>query len=85
MKNLRRNAYLQGYMRAFSLYPTGKNDDPWQDVRTAYEEVGLALWGAFRDEVLDLDRRVAQGVVADERAAREIGKSVKEACQRLGI
>lgn len=69
-------------MRAFSLYPTGKNDDPWEDARIAYEEVGSALWGAFLDEVDDLERQ-AQGV-ADERKAREIGKSVREFCRRHG-
>ena len=81
MKAFRGSAYLQGCMRAFCLYPTGENDDPWEDTRNAYEEVGSALWCAFLDEVLDLERYVAQGV-ADERTAREIGKSVREICQR---
>ena len=83
MKTLRRNAYLQGYMHAFSLYPTGENDDPWEDTRNAYGEIGSALWCAFLDEVLDLERHIAQGV-ADEQTAREIRKSVKEVCRQLG-
>ena len=84
VKILQRSAYLQGYMHAFSLYPTGEKDDPWEDTRSAYGEIGSALWRAFLDEVLDLERYAAQGV-ADERVARRIGKSVKEVCERLGI
>lgn len=45
-------------------------------------EVVFALWCAFLDGVLDLER-YAQGMV-DERTARDTGKSVREACQRLG-
>lgn len=83
MKIFRGGGYLQGYMRAFSLYPTGKNDNLWEDTRRAYEEVGSALWGAFLDEVDDWERH-AQGV-ADEQKAREIGKLIKETCRRSGI
>ena len=75
---------MQGYMRAFSPYPTGTKDDPWEDTRIACEEVGSALWLAFLDEVHDLERHVATQGVADEQTAREIGKSVKEACRRIG-
>ncbi len=61
INKLRNNPYLQGYMDAFALHPVGERDDPWEDVRIAYEEVGCALW----DALLDLTPVLEQQTEAD--------------------
>lgn len=81
MKTLRRNAYLQGYARAFSLYPTGWGDDPWEDTRIAYSEVGYALWQALHDGVVDLEQ-FTKGT-KDERTAQELGRLIRKTYRRL--
>ena len=76
MKTLRKNAYLRGYVHAFSLYPTGGGDDPWKDTRIAYEEVDYALWQALHDGVPDLEK-YTRGT-ENERPAQEFGKSIRK-------
>ena len=76
MKTLRRNAYLRGYVPAFSLYPTGGGDDPWKDTRIAYEEVEYALWQALHDGVPELEK-YTRGT-ENERPAQEFGKSIRK-------
>ena len=76
MKTLRRNACLQGYVPAFSLYPTGGGDDPWEDTRIAYEEVDYALWQARHDGVPELEK-YTRGT-ENERPAQEFGKSIRK-------
>ena len=45
--------YLEGYAIGFSIFPTGSQDDPNEDVRRAWQETGDAL-------------REAMGVVEQE-------------------
>ena len=83
MKKLLRNVYLRGYMDAFSLYPTGENDDPWEDIRLAYEEVGFDLWCSFLEEIPELEKHTRG--TENERKAQELAKSVRKTCERLGV
>lgn len=82
-ESLRKNAYFQGYMDTFFLYPEEEEDDPWEDTRAAYKEVGFALWEALHAGVFELEQQ-AQGT-KDEQAARDLGKSIREAYQKLTV
>lgn len=83
METLRKNAYFQGYMDTFFLYPVGEEGDPWEDTRIAYEEVGLAFWEALHTGIFELEQQTRG--TKDERAARNLGKSVREAYQQLTV
>ena len=82
MNHLQNNSYLRGYMNAFSLYPVGEKDDPWDDVRLAFQEVGDALWGAMLDYTPILEQRTRG--TAKEQAARKLGATVRKEYERLG-
>ena len=83
MKKLQEDAYFQGYMATFSPYPAGDEDDPWEDIRIAYEEVGSALWEALHIGVSELEEQT-QGT-KNEQAAQDLGKSVREAYRKRTV
>lgn len=77
MKKLRENAYLQGYMSTFFPYPEGEEDNPWEDTRIAYREVGFALWEALYIGSSELEQQTRG--TKNQQAAQDLGKSVREA------
>ena len=83
MKALRENPYLRGYMHAFSIFPTGKNDDVWENIHTAYDEVGSALWDVLVDWTPVLEEQTRG--TKNEQKARELGRKTREACEQLAI
>ena len=80
MRKLQEDAYFQGYMTTFSPYPAGDEDDPWEDIRIAYEEVGSALWEALHTGVSELEEQTRG--TKNEQAAQDLGKSVREAYRK---
>ena len=83
MKALRENSYLRGYMHAFSIFPTGKNDDPWENIRVAYDEVGAALWHVLLDWTPVLEEKTRG--TKNEQKARELGRKTQESYEQLAI
>lgn len=83
MKKFWEDAYFQGYMSTFFPYPAEEEDDPWEDTRIAYKEVGFALWEALYTGVSELEQQTRG--TENEQAARDFGKSVKEAYRQRTV